>query len=209
MSSNFDSSTSENPPVILTPGFQDDARKVSWMAAYLQANGLRPVIISPQPSDASVGIDRLAVKLAEEIERQLGPNQPIDFFGFSMGGLIGRYYLQRLGGDKRIRRFITMATPHRGTWTARIMPIRPALIQMYPGSEFLVELNKDISILFQVDFMAFWTPFDLSVTPASNCYIPSLPATRIFSPFHATLLHDPIAIRAVTRTLMAPERATA
>jgi triacylglycerol lipase len=188
-------------PVVLTPGYHDDARKLSWLASSMRLSGLQPVIISPQPSDASVGIDDLARKLAVEIEEQLGPTQPFDFFGFSMGGLIGRYYLQRLGGAQRMRRLVTLATPHRGSWTARLLPSRPALAQMYPGSDFLADLNQDLTLLAERDFMAFWTPFDLSVTPAYNCYLPGLPSMRLYSPFHATLLHDPIVLREVVNAL--------
>ncbi len=190
-------------PVVLTPGYQDDERKLSWLVAHLQRSGLQPVVISPQPSDASVGIDTLAMVLAEEIERLFGPDQPIDFFGFSMGGLIGRYYLQRLGGAQRVRRLVTLATPHRGSWTAKLMPIRPALVQMYPDSDFLTDLNQDLTALVQHQFMAYWTPFDLSVTPSYHGFLPTLPATRLFSPFHGTLLHDPIVLRAVTKSFLA------
>lgn len=196
-------------PIVLTPGYMDDARKLTWLASYLRRNGLQPVIISPQPSNATIGIDELAMILATEIERQLGSEQPIDFFGFSMGGLIGRYYLQRLGGAERVQRFVTVATPHRGSWTARLLPTRPALLQMYPGSDFLNDLNDDLTPLIQRDFMAFWTPFDLSVTPAHHCYLPNLPATRLYSPFHATLLHDPIVLRAVTNRFLPQTPATA
>jgi triacylglycerol lipase len=184
-------------PIVLTPGFMDDARKLSWLASSMRLNGLQPVLISPQPTDGSLGIDELARLLAQEIEQQLGPDQLFDFFGFSMGGLIGRYYLQRLGGATRVRRLVTLATPHRGTWTARFMAARPALLQMYPASDFITDLNQDAAMLAQHDFMAFWTPFDLSVTPAYYGFLPTLPATRIFSPFHATLLRDPVVLHAV------------
>jgi len=189
-------------PVVLTPGFQDDKRKLSWLAALMQRSGLQPIVISPQPTDGSVGIDCLASLLAEEIEHHLGLVQPFDFFGFSMGGLIGRYYLQKLGGAKRMRRIVTLATPHRGSWTARLIPARPALLQMYPDSGFLRALNQDLTLLAQHDFMALWTPFDLSVTPAHHAYLPMLPAQRIFSPFHGTLLHDPIVLREVVNLFM-------
>jgi triacylglycerol lipase len=189
-------------PIVLTPGYMDDARKLAWMASYLRRMGLQPVIISPQPSDATVGIDQLAMRLADEIEHQLGPHQRFDFFGFSMGGLIGRYYLQRLGGATRIRRLVTVATPHRGSWTVRFLPTRPALAQMCPGSDFLNDLNGDALALAQHAFVALWTPFDLSVTPAHHCYLPPLPALRLFSPFHATLLHDPIVLREVARLFL-------
>lgn len=193
-------------PVVLTPGYRDDERKLSWLASYLRHSGVQPIIISPQPSDASVGIDRLAEALAEEIEWQLGPNQPFDFFGFSMGGLIGRFYLQKLGGAQRLRRLVTLATPHRGSYTARLLPTRPALAQMYPGSDFLAELNQDLNVLTQHDFMALWTPFDLTVTPPHHCFLPTLPAHRLFSPFHGTLLHDPIVLREIVN-MFAPQLA--
>jgi triacylglycerol lipase len=190
-------------PIVLTPGFLDDARKLSWLVAHLQRSGLQPIVISPQPSDASVGIDTLALALAEEIEHQIGPSQAFDFFGFSMGGLIGRYYLQRLGGARRVRRLVTLATPHRGSWTAKLMPSsRPALAQMRPDSDFLTDLNQDVALLAQHDFMALWTPFDLSVTPGHNAYLPTLPSTRLFSPFHGTLLHDPMVLHSLTHIFM-------
>ena len=189
-------------PIVLTPGYQDDERKMTWLASSMTRAGLHPVIISPQPTDGTVGIDALAHQLAAEIESQLGPEQPFDFFGFSMGGLIGRYYVQCLGGAARVQRFVTVATPHRGTLTAYLVPNRPAMAQMYPDSDFLSDLNQDLSALTQLDFMAFWTPFDLSVTPAHHGYLPELPSTRLYSPFHATLLHDPIVRREVVKTFL-------
>jgi triacylglycerol lipase len=186
-------------PIVLTPGFLDDQRKVSRLVALLKRRGRQPVVISPQPTDASVGIDTLAVALAQEIDVQLGLEQSFDFFGFSMGGLIGRYYLQALGGAKRVRRFVTLATPHRGSWTARLLPVRPALAQMYPDSDFLAELNRDLALLSACDFTALWTPFDLSVTPAQHAYLPTLGECRLFSPFHGTLLYDPNVLREVAR----------
>jgi triacylglycerol lipase len=193
-------------PIVLTPGYMDDERKLSWLASTMRRNGQHPLIISPQPSDASVGIDELAMILAEEIEQQLGPHQRFHYFGFSMGGLIGRYYLQRLGGAARMRRLVTVATPHRGSWTARLLPSRPALAQMYPGSDFLADLNQDLTLLVEHDFIAYWTPFDLSVTPPHNCYLPELPSVRLYSPFHATLLHDPIVLREVVNAFGASTR---
>lgn len=191
-------------PIVLTPGFLDDSRKLSWLATNLKGHGLHPLVISPQPSDGRVSIINLAQQLAEGIEAEFGPNQPVDFMGFSMGGLIGRYFVQRLGGARRVARFVTMATPHRGTVIARFLPKLPALVEMRPGSEFLAELNRDAEMLRQHDFMAFWTPFDLTVTPPHNCYLPELPSTRLYSPFHATLLHDPMVMRVVARAFLAP-----
>jgi triacylglycerol lipase len=182
----------------------DDARKLERLAAQMRVQGLEPVVLSPQPSDGSVGIDLLARRLAAQIEAALGPECPFDYFGFSMGGLIGRYYLQKLGGAARIRRMVTLATPHQGSWSAYSVPKNPAIVQMRPGSEFLTALNADLTALDRVEFVALWTPFDLSVTPGTNAYLPGRPAQRLFSPFHGLLVYDPSVIDAVTGYFCVP-----
>src|SRR5258705_13537643 len=42
----------------------------------------------------------------------------IDIIGHSMGGLIGLYYVKKLGGHERVRKLVMMGTPLRGTWSA-------------------------------------------------------------------------------------------
>jgi triacylglycerol lipase len=187
----------EPHPVVLTPGYQDTTRKLDRLAAYLRDQGLLVLVLSPQPSNGKVGIDELARRLAGQIDAALGPERPFDFFGFSMGGLIGRYYLQRLDGADRIRRLVTLATPHLGTWSAYGALPRPAIRQMRPGSDFLAALNAQPEALDRVKFHALWTPFDLSVTPAYHGYLPGRPAQRLWSPFHGLLVHDPRVIRTV------------
>src|SRR6185369_5792728 len=42
----------------------------------------------------------------------------IDIVGHSMGGLIGLYYVKKLGGADRVRKLVMMGTPIAGTWSA-------------------------------------------------------------------------------------------
>jgi triacylglycerol lipase len=183
------------PPVVLTPGYEDDARKMSWLARSLTRLGRAPLILSPQPADGSVGIEFLAAQFAAMLEDALGPTQPVALCGFSMGGLIHRVYGQQLGGAGRITQWVTVATPHRGTWTPYLLRPKPALAQMRVGSAFLADLNRDVAALAARSFTAFWTPFDLSVMPPSHAYLPGLPQQRLWSPFHGTLLRDPWVLR--------------
>lgn len=184
-------------PVVLVPGYQDTGAKLERLAAYLRSRGLDALILSPQPSNGQVPLEELACRLMEQIDAALGPDAPFDYFGFSMGGLIGRYYVQALGGARRVRRMVTLATPHLGTWSAYGAPPRPAVRQMRPGSAFLAALNASLGALAPVDFIALWTPFDLSVTPARNAVLPGRPNRRLLSPFHGLLVYDPWVIRAV------------
>ncbi len=158
--------------------------------------------LSPQPSDGRVGIEALAETLAEQIEQTIGPIQPFNLVGFSMGGLICRYYLQHLAEKERVERLLTIATPHQGTWSAYIFNC-PACLQMRPGSHFLQSLNSDLTALQTIAFTSLWSPFDLTILPAMSSWLPVGEIVPIASPFHRTMVLDPQVFRAVSRRLSA------
>jgi pimeloyl-ACP methyl ester carboxylesterase len=69
----------------------------------------------------------------------------VDVVGHSLGGLVATYWLKRIDGGRRIRRVITLGTPHRGTPFALLGvllfgAISPAVWQMLPGSPLVREL---------------------------------------------------------------------
>jgi triacylglycerol lipase len=94
------------------------------------------------------GIDECAMKVREKVERlyaryDLGP---LSIIGHSKGGLIGRYYVKRLGGDERVRNLITLGTPHNGTPTAYLGvatmgAVAKSVWQMTPMSPFIRRLK--------------------------------------------------------------------
>jgi triacylglycerol lipase len=188
-------------PVVLVPGIHDDDRKLTRIRNALHAAGRQAVvIISPQPSDGSVPLDALAVQLAARIAASFEPAQPLDFFGFSMGGLIIRSYLQQLGGLDRAQRLVTLATPHQGSRWAHASRC-PACTQMQPGSAFLVELNRRLDMLHQVDFTSIWTPFDLIIVPQRSSVLPVGRMVRVLSPMHGLLPYDPRVVQTVVNYL--------
>ena len=94
------------------------------------------------------GIDRSAEKVREKIERlyQRYDLGPLSIIGHSKGGLIGRYYVKRLGGDARVKNLITLGTPHNGTpraylGCATIGPVARSVWQMTPMSPFIRRLK--------------------------------------------------------------------
>lgn len=192
---------------ILVPGFNDTVTMLRGMERYLQRAGIPARIISPQPSDGSVGIDVLARQLADTIAATVPPATPLNLVGFSMGGLICRAYLQQELDTARVERLITIATPHQGTWMAYTYH-RPATLQMRPGSAFLTQLNQDLSALQRINFTSIWTPLDLTILPAHSSALPVGTMIPILSPFHYTLVSDPRILRLVADCLRAPYRAT-
>ena len=94
-------------------------------------------------------IRRSAFLIHRKIERILAqtPSQQIDIIGHSMGGLIGLYYVKKLGGHARVRKLIMMGTPVRGTWAALAGVVTLGLWstsswQLLPRSRFLDELAQ-------------------------------------------------------------------
>ena len=188
---------------ILVPGFSDQASFLRPLERALRRKGLDAHVVSPQPSDGCVGIDVLAAALVAEIERTVPAAQPLNLFGFSMGGLICRTYLQRLDGLARTRRLVTLATPHQGTYAAYLYN-RPACFQMRPGSEFLADLNRDVDQLAQIYVASIWTPLDLTILPPASSMLPVGEMVPILSPFHRTLVYDPRVVAVVAEHLRKP-----
>ncbi len=156
--------TAPHNPVLLIHGIKDDARKMEPMARYLRGQNWAVKTMSLRPSWGQKGLDVLAGQVAQFVDENYASAEKIDLVAFSMGGLVTRYYLQRLGGLGRVQRYVTLSTPHHGTVLAWLLPTAGCR-QMRPGSAFLRDLNADAAQLAQLDFTSFWTPFDAIIVP--------------------------------------------
>lgn len=192
-------------PVLLLHGI-DDTQDIFWkMAPYLRQQGWTVHALDLAPNDGAVGLEWLAGQVARYVNRHFLPNQPIDLVGFSMGGLIGRYYVQRLGGLDRIQRFVTISSPHQGTLAAYTRP-NPGCDQMRPNSPFLLDLNRDVAVLEQINFTSIWTPLDLIIIPATSSELPVGISQPVWVGGHAWMITDTRSMALVTAALLEPLR---
>jgi triacylglycerol esterase/lipase EstA (alpha/beta hydrolase family) len=132
------------------------------------------------------GIEECAEKVREKVERlysryQLGP---LSIIGHSKGGLIGRYYVKRLGGDRRVRNLITLGTPHNGTPTAYIGCATIGLVaksvwQMTPMSPFIRRL-KIGAFPRNVRFVSIYSKLDRA-SPFPCCILEDGQAGNLFN----------------------------
>jgi triacylglycerol lipase len=97
-------------------------------------------------------IPDLAATIADKLEGICARTglERFHIVGHSKGGIIARYYVQHLGGDKRAKSLITLGSPHHGTPTAAIGVglmagglISRSPLQMLPGSALVRLLRKD------------------------------------------------------------------
>lgn len=176
------------------------------MARYLTERGFEVHGIDLTPNDGRTGIDELAAQVAKFIDATFPAGSPLDLVGFSMGGLVTRYYVQRLGGLSRVRRFITISAPHHGSQWAYLRKL-PGYLQMRPESDFLNDLNGDLASLMGLDFTSIWTPLDLMIMPPVSSRLGVGEEVLVAAPLHALMLEDPRSFKAVAAALSAPLRA--
>ncbi len=139
---------SGQPPVLLIHGYLATRGSLHLFEQHLAERG-HIVISYPLGFPVNMRDIRdtagLIARKVESIVAQTGVTS-IDVVGHSMGGLVGLYYLKRLGGRHRVRRLIMMGTPTQGTWSALLglvtAPFGRASLQLLPGSPFLRDLEE-------------------------------------------------------------------
>ena len=159
--------TKQQNPVLLVHGINDTGAVFNKMAFYLRQQGLSVYTVDLIPNNGSEVLEKLAQQVANYVNDTFEAARPVDIVGFSMGGIVSRYYIQRLGGINRVQRFITISSPHYGTIVAYGTWLAGAL-QMRPHSDFLNDLNSDVEMLKQLNFTSIWTPYDLMIIPTES-----------------------------------------
>ncbi len=182
-------------PVVLVHGIYCSGRAMTRLAQYLRAQGREVYTPSLTPSSGVVPLEVLAKQLSDFADQKLH-GRKFDLVAFSMGGLISRYYLQRLGGLERVPNFITMATPHNGTKAAYALGA-PGVLQMRPGSTFLRDLDSDADRLRSIKFTSFYTPLDLVILPARSSEMPQARNVRLWAALHPSWIFEKRCLRAV------------
>lgn len=191
--------------VVLIHGFTDSPRRIFFMARYLRRLGWNVLTPELRPSNGSAPLETLAEQLATFVSTHCGDSGRLDFIGFSMGGLICRYYLQCMGGAARTDRFISIASPDNGTHIAKLIP-GAGMRQMRRGSTFLNDLNADVSTLKDVACSVLFTPMDFIIVPAVSSIVPfaEIYRLRIFS--HVLMIYHPAVYRKLAALLETPSK---
>jgi len=190
-------------PVLLVHGVTDTSHKMRRIASHLSSLGWQVYDIDLTPNNGDAKLEVLARQIAALVNQSFAPHQHIDLIGFSMGGLVSRYYLQRLGGINRVQRFISISTPHHGTLAA-YFSLRPGCVQMRPDNDFMIDLHRDVDSLNRLNFTSLWTPFDLIILPPSSSQLGI--GTEIVLPVltHPLMVFDRRCLNAIADALAQP-----
>ena len=151
-----------------------------------------------------ISIIDLAESLDELITKKYGNEREIDILGFSMGGIIARYWINKFNGYLKTNRFISIGSPHRGTLTAQLVPknLFKGISEMKIGSFLLKELSEYDYLLKKIECISFYTKWDLMVFPGWRA---NLPVGRKYSLNiykHKNLVRNPIAIDEIVNSII-------
>src|SRR5450631_4363210 len=154
-------------PILLVHGMIDNRSIFTLLRRGLVRRGFGRVAsinYSPLTTDVRVA----AAHLAEEVEALVAETgyERIHVVGHSLGGLIARYYVTRLGGHERVHTLVTLGTPHGGTFNAYALPSNLCR-QLRPGSALMAELGAAVPGC-KTRFVAYWSDLDQMVFPQSN-----------------------------------------
>jgi triacylglycerol lipase len=186
--------------VILVHGIYNSGKWMRGVRRVLESRGWQVYAISLRPNDASIPFEAMAQQLDAFVSANIPSGEKFDLVGFSMGGLVCRCYIQKMGGYRRVRRFVTLSTPNHGTLWA-LLSGRAGVKEMRPGSEMLDELNGDVSKLASLDYTSIYTPLDLTIVPPSSSRMKVARNVISWVPFHALMIWMPGPIRAVEQAL--------
>ncbi|MEU2347368.1 alpha/beta fold hydrolase [Modestobacter sp. NPDC049651] len=197
-------------PVLLVHGLVDNRSVFAVMRRSLRRRGFASVCswnYSPLLRD----VESAAAALGEHVDRICGEtgHERVHVVGHSMGGLVARYLVQRLGGDRRIGTLVTLGTPHAGTRWAHLLPT-PLVRQLRPGSPLLAELAAPAPGC-RTRVTAVYSDLDQVVVPsaAGRCDHPDLAARNVLVrgvghmslPIHRAVVDEVAATLAGRRTV--------
>lgn len=175
------------PPILLLPGyFEPTALWLPFMPR-LRAAGYTHIYTLgtwPDFNDMRLTAAEVKAKVAQ-IQAETGASR-IDVVGHSEGGLILRYWIERLGGAPLVDHYVSFATPHEGTLVAYLGPGESA-VQMRPGSAFLEDLDAGPLEPAPGKYSALWSHTDEIVIPQGNGQLPGAVNTSFPIAEHAEL----------------------
>ncbi len=189
----------EQRTVIFIHGYMANPSCFYPLVCYLMAHGISQNILFFK-YNSSVGIERAAIELRSFITRSLGGGR-IDLVCHSLGGIIAQVFLQMLGGSRKVDRFITIGSPHEGTYNAYWVPSRIGK-ELRPGSVLLGRLKKTAEATSQVTTVAITGEYDNIVLPRSSAHTGN--HFCIKETGHLGLLLSPQAMKLILNTLSQP-----
>ena len=201
--------------VLVIQGFFQTRRVMETLENRLRADGYRVIsfhlggLLGNFNTRGVPSLARLVDLKVRRLQERYGLDK-IHVIGHSMGGIIGRYLVQRAGGSDYVRTLVTLGSPHHGTPTAAIgagmglLLVSRALWQLFPMSPLIRDLNDSpvpegvrlVSVYSQHDLVCPWRSSVLTLRDGG-----SVRNVLVKGLGHMGLVEDPYVYGLVLREL--------
>jgi pimeloyl-ACP methyl ester carboxylesterase len=186
-------------PVVLVHGLGGNRGCWTMLRLFLRLHGRRRVYAFGYEAGS---LEEHADALRDFIERvrEATGEARVELVAHSIGGLVARYAIQRLGLAGGVRTLVTLAAPHRGTYAAHYANTRLTL-PLRPDSDLIGDLNGEDWSKTGVRLVAVYSDRDVYVVPREMMTHPA--AENIFVPniSHSQYLLAPSVFRVVVKQL--------
>tara|TARA_B100000900_G_scaffold376499_1_gene359286 strand:- start:293 stop:889 length:597 start_codon:yes stop_codon:yes gene_type:complete len=195
---------SNNRPIVLIHGLWNTSNIFKTLSRKLDRYAIDYFAPTLQHDFGKVSIIDLTKLLNELIINKYGLDKEIDLLGFSMGGIIGSFWLKNFGGNKRTNKFISVGSPHKGTLTSQIIPSIPlkGISEMKINSNLLKDLYASNNFLENVNCISFFTKWDLMVFPGWKAYLPKGHRYSLNILQHKNLIKNEYAINEIVKKII-------
>jgi predicted alpha/beta hydrolase family esterase len=159
-------------PLILCHGYRHNRSAFFLLRYRLRKAGWGNVVV-PNFRPVSASVPHFAEQLSEKARLAMSDAgcDKVDLVGHSMGGLVVRYFIEKLGGASCVGTAITVGAPHRGTKMAALGLFKTA-DQFRTDSSLIKDLCGQASSHGSVNVVSVWSDFDNMVLPPENAMLP-------------------------------------
>ena len=149
-------------------------------------------------------MDHFAGQLAERVDeacRAAGTQKAV-IVGHSMGGLVARAWMARLGGAARAARLVTLGSPHHGSLLARRFPARWAA-ELLCGSSWLQQLAAQGAAAAGIHITSIYSRADEFIAPQESARLEGAHNIALQALGHLELLRSAEVLRLVADEIAA------
>lgn len=157
-------------PVLFVHGFFCNRGLWNPWLSQLQADGTPYVALNLEPVFGSIDDYIGLIEQGVTALHSCTGRAPV-IVAHSMGGLAVRRWWSEVGDDARVHHAITIGTPHRGTWLAKLAMSRNAQ-QMQQASAWLAQLQAQEPPGRASRFTCFYSHCDNIVFPPATATLP-------------------------------------
>lgn len=190
-------------PVVFVHGFLGDSS--NWAVALLNFRAAGYAADELYTYDYNWTVDNVVSarglgSFVDQVRARTGAAQ-VDIVNHSMGGLVTGWYVNRLGGQPKVRRVASIAGANHGTTAAYACIAFTSCQQMAPGSDFIRTYTAGDETPGNTRYATWYSPCDGVILPYDSTPLTGATNNFVLCQNHVAFLADPFVLGAVRRFL--------